>query len=276
VTRVFEPALAAPVELASGRLWLCIRGAEILVVENGELMDFPLADDLASLGLEAESSHFLGLLDGVGCIAAGIHDTAEPPVGSAFTALRPLWTRLDEQLFALAGRAIQIVEWDRTHRFCGRCGTPTEDTPGERAKRCPACDLLAFPRVSPAMIVRVTRGDEILLAHGQRFPGRMYSVLAGFVDPGESIEEAIHRELREEVGIEVTDLRYFGSQPWPFPHSLMIGFTAEWAGGELQPDPAEIVDAGWYRADAMPPIPPGISIARKLIDDWLAAQARIS
>jgi NAD+ diphosphatase len=273
VTRVFEPALAAPVELASGRLWLCIRGAEILVVENGELMDFPLANDLASLGLEAESSHFLGLLDGVGCIAVGIVDGVEPPPGSAFTALRPLWTRLDEQLFALAGRAIQIVEWDRTHRFCGRCGSPTEDTPGERAKRCPACGLLAFPRVSPAMIVRVTRGDEILLAHGQRFPGRMYSVLAGFVDPGESIEEAIHRELREEVGIEVTGLRYFGSQPWPFPHSLMIGFTAEWAGGELQPDPAEIVDAGWFRADDMPRIPPGISIARKLIDDWLAAQA---
>jgi NAD+ diphosphatase len=272
VTRVFVPGLAAPTELASRRLWLCVRGEEILVVENDSSAEFPLAEGLEAFGLEAASSHFLGLLDGVGCIAAGIDNDAEAPAGSSFTALRPLWTRLDEQLFALAGRALQIVQWDRTHRFCGSCGTPTEDTQGERAKRCPACGLLAFPRVSPAMIVRVTRGSEILLAHGQRFPGRMYSVLAGFVDPGESIEEAIHRELREEVGIEVTNLRYFGSQPWPFPHSLMIGFTAEWAGGELQPDPEEIVDAGWFRADDMPPIPPGISIARKLIDDWLARQ----
>jgi NAD+ diphosphatase len=272
VTRVFVPGLAAPTELASRRLWLCVRGEEILVVENDSSAEFPLADDLEAFGLEAASSHFLGLLDGVGCIAAGIDNDAEAPAGSSFTALRPLWTRLDEQLFALAGRALQIVQWDRTHRFCGSCGTPTEDTPGERAKRCPACGLLAFPRVSPAMIVRVTREDEILLAHGQRFPGRMYSVLAGFVDPGESIEEAIHRELREEVGIEVKSLRYFGSQPWPFPHSLMIGFTAEWAGGELQPDPDEIVDAGWFRAGDMPPIPPGLSIARKLIDDWLARQ----
>jgi len=276
VTRVFVPGLAAPAELASHRLWLCVRGEEILVVENGGSADFPLADDLGAFGLAAASSHFLGLLDGVGCVAAGIEADAEAPAGSSFMALRPLWTRLDEQLFTLAGRALQIVQWDRTHRFCGSCGTPTEDTPGERAKRCPACGLLAFPRVSPAMIVRVTKGDEILLAHGQRFPGRMYSVLAGFVDPGESIEEAIHRELREEVGIEVTNLRYFGSQPWPFPHSLMIGFTAEWAGGELQPDPEEIVAAGWFRADDMPPIPPGLSIARKLIDDWLAAQTQIA
>ena len=274
MARTFEPALEAPAALGGTRLWFCVRGAELLVVENGETAEFPLADDLGTLGLQADTSHFLGLLDGVGCMAAGIDDAAEPPAGAAFTELRPLWTRLDEQLFTLAGRALQIVEWDRTHRFCGRCGTPTESTPGERAKRCPACGLLAFPRVSPAAIVRVTRGDEILLAHGQRFPSRMYSVLAGFVEPGESIEEAIHRELYEEVGIEVTALRYFGSQPWPFPHSLMIGFTAEWAGGELAPDPEEIADAGWYRADDLPPIPPGLSIARKLIDDWLASQAR--
>jgi NAD+ diphosphatase len=270
VTRVFEPALAPPPALPPGRLWFCVRGAEVLVVENGAGAELPLVEDLRALGLEAEASHFLGVLDGVGCVAAAVHEAAEPPAGSSFTALRPLWTRVDEQLFALAGRALQIVEWDRTHRFCGRCGTPTEDTPGERAKRCPACGQLAFPRVSPAVIVRVTRGDEILLAHGRRFPSRMYSVLAGFVDPGESIEEAIQRELREEVGIEVTALRYFGSQPWPFPHSLMIGFTAEWAGGELRPDPMEIADAGWFRAGALPPIPPPLSIARKLIDDWLA------
>jgi NAD+ diphosphatase len=140
--------------------------------------------------------------------------------------------------------------------------------------RCPVCGLLAFPRVAPAIIVRVTRGDEILLAHGRRFPSTIYSVLAGFVDPGESLEECVHREVREEVGIEVTPPRYFGSQPWPFPHSLMVGFTAEWAGGELSPDPEEIADAGWYRADALPELPPSISIARRLIDDWLAARDR--
>ena len=137
------------------------------------------------------------------------------------------------------------------------------------ALRCPRCGMMHYPRVSPAVIVRVNRGEAVLLARSPGFPKGMRSVLAGFVEPGESIEETVRREVREEVGVEVRNLRYFGSQPWPFPNSLMIGMTADHAGGELAPQPGEIEDAAWYRADDLPGIPPKISIARRLIDDFV-------
>jgi NAD+ diphosphatase len=270
MTSRFQPALVPPDPSPARVFWLAVRSSELLLVEDGGKPQVPLVVDLAELGLTPEAQHFLGVLDGVACFAAAIPDASEPVTGAAFHGLRPLWSLLDEELFALAGRAVQIVEWDRTHRFCGRCGTATARAEGERAKSCPACGLLAFPRVSPAIIVRVTRGDEILLARGRRWAHEvMYSVLAGFVDPGESLEECVAREVHEEVGIEVRDLRYFGSQPWPFPHSLMVGFTAEYAGGEITVEDEELIDAQWFSVDDLPPIPPRISIARRLIDDFV-------
>jgi NAD+ diphosphatase len=173
----------------------------------------------------------------------------------------------------LAGRAVQLVEWQRTHQFCGRCATPTEQAEGERARRCPACGLMAFPRLAPAVITLVTDDDgRALLARGTAFPIPMYSCLAGFVEPGEYLEQAVRREVLEEVGLVVRDVTYHSSQPWPFPHSLMIGFTARWESGEIDIDPTEIVDANWYTRDDLPAIPPGMSIARKLIDAWLAGE----
>jgi NAD+ diphosphatase len=161
------------------------------------------------------------------------------------------------------------VEWARTSRYCGRCGTATELAPHERAAHCPACGLNAYPRIAPAVIVIVENGDRILLARGAAFPPGMFSALAGFAEPGEPLAETVRREIREEVGIEVRDVRYFDSQPWPFPHSLMIGFFATYAGGELTPDGVEIVEADWFGADGLPNVPPPLSIARRLIDDWL-------
>jgi NAD+ diphosphatase len=185
--------------------------------------------------------------------------------------LRRLWGSIDETTWTLAGRALQLVEWARTHRYCGRCGDATDPVSGERARRCPSCGLLAFPRLAPAMIVLVERENgAALLARGAAFPVPMYSCLAGFVEPGETLEEAVMREVREEVGLQVEDVRYFGSQPWPFPHSLMIGFTAKYGSGELALDEREILDAGWYQPDELPMIPPVMSIARRLIDDWVA------
>jgi NAD+ diphosphatase len=196
-----------------------------------------------------------------------------PTEGLQLEELRPLFGRLDEPSFWVAGRAAQIVHWDRTHRYCGRCGTPTHRHPTDRARECSACGLQAFPRLSPAVIVLVERGRQLLLARSPRFPRGRYSIIAGFVEPGETLEEAVARELREEVGIEVRDVRYFGSQPWPFPHSLMVGFTAQYAGGEVRPDPAELEDAGWFTRDHLPDLPDRLSISRHLIDAFLARQA---
>jgi NAD+ diphosphatase len=187
----------------------------------------------------------------------------------SFLGLRQAYPRLGDDLFTVAGRAVQIVDWDRTHQFCGRCGAGMATLPGERAKACLRCGLHSYPRLSPSIIVRVSRGPAILLARSPRFPPGMYSVLAGFVEPGETLEQTIEREVSEEVGLALQNVQYFGSQPWPFPNSLMIAFTAEYAGGELRPDPAEIEDAAWFTPDNLPALPPPMSIARRMIDDFV-------
>jgi NAD+ diphosphatase len=231
---------------------------------------------------------FLGLLDGRQCWAYDV-DTgldAKPSGGTrdgtpdgaalettdgAFLDLRSLWGCVDEETWVVAGRGLQIVDWDRTHRYCGRCGAATEPSSGERSRRCPVCGLTAYPRLAPAVIVLVERADgRVLLARNAHFPGPMWSTLAGFVEPGEKLEEAVRREVREEVGVELEGITYFGSQPWPFPHSLMIGFTARWASGAIVVDEDEIAEAGWFAADDLPQIPTPISIARQLIDAWRA------
>jgi NAD+ diphosphatase len=260
----FVPGLDAGGPARPDGLCFAIRRGEVLVIEDGGGAAVPPLADLGGI----DRPHFLGKLGEVDCYAVSLTEEAAAPPGMAFQPLRPLASLLDEALFRIAGRAVQIVEWEETHRFCGRCGTATEPSPGERAKRCSACGLLAFPRVAPAVIVRVTRGEKILLARNRRFPQPIYSVLAGFVEPGESLEEAVVREIREEAGIEIDELAYFGSQPWPFPHSLMVAFTARYGRGELRIDADELLDAGWFRAAAMPRIPPPFSIARRLIDDW--------
>jgi NAD+ diphosphatase len=197
------------------------------------------------------------------------HDK-EPATG---IPLMRLYGKVDDEQWTIAGRAVQLIEWQRTHRFCGRCGTATEPAPPphHRAMACPKCALLAFPRLAPAIIVLVTRDDgKALLGRNANFPVAMYSCLAGFVEPGETMEQAVHREVREEVGVEVKDVRYWGSQPWPFPHSLMLGFRATYASGDIVLEDGEIADAQWYSRDDLPMIPPGMSIARRLIDDWIA------
>jgi NAD+ diphosphatase len=178
---------------------------------------------------------------------------------------------LAPEALALAGTALHVVRWAETSRFCGRCAMPTERVAGERAMKCPKCELTFYPRISPAIIVLVRRGGEALLARNARFPGAFYSTLAGFSEVGESLEETLVREVKEEVGVDVGDARYFGSQPWPFPDSLMIGYTAQWRSGEIRVDETEIAEARFFRRDEpLPMLPPRVSIARRLIDAWLA------
>jgi len=257
----FQP-LAAPVEHPSP-LTFVFRGDALVLRDGGGLAE---AHECEGLPLEPPGFLPVGLLGGRYCRAGWLAKDAPAPAGLAFGGLRTLFGNVDDGLVAVAGRARQVVEWARTHRFCGACGGPTQPLAGERAMKCPACGHSAYPRISPAMMVLVKRGREILLARHARGPGR-YTALAGFLEAGESAEDAVHREVREEVGLEVKDLHYFASQSWPFPHSLMVAFTAEYAGGELAPDEAEIAEARWFGpGEPLPELAPPQSVARALID----------
>lgn len=256
--RPFVPAFQ-PSDGATAHRYIHVIGTSVFVSDRIELDD--------------AERHFLGMHGDEAVWAVDVPQGEDPSYGAALD-LFSYFGRSSEVEWAIAGRAVQLAEWARTHRFCGRCGTPTVMSANDRSMTCPACKLNAYPRLAPAMITLVTRGEpgpdqEALLARGVQFRAPMYSCLAGFVEPGESLEQAVVREVREEVGVEIGDVTYRGSQPWPFPHSLMIGFRATWTGGDIVCDPTEIVDAQWYRKDALPNVPPRISIARKLIDEWL-------
>jgi NAD+ diphosphatase len=252
----------------AGDLWFAFRGDRLLVRDGEEPTG--LAGNPAALGLDVIFEEEIGALDGRRCFAAEVD--GEEPKDTTFQDLRSLFGVLDERFFVMAGRAMQVITWNVMHRFCGRCGTTTDrGLETEQFSRvCPKCGALYFPRLNPAAIVLVYRADEVLLARAPQFPKGMYSTIAGFVEPGETIEQTVAREVREEVGVEVKNINYFGSQPWPFPNSLMVAFTAEWGGGELRIEPLEIEDAGWYSADDLPHLPPKISIARAMIDDFVS------
>jgi NAD+ diphosphatase len=275
--RMFTPGTVPPDSQNQPAFWFIFIGSQLLIqpplAESASpTPQIPVLTSLTEIGLEAVRSQFLGRLDHYPCYVVEVAEEAVIPVGMELVHLRELYGSLEDDLFALGSRAVQIKEWNRTHQFCGHCATPTIQIAGERAKRCPKCELVNYPRLSPAIIVLVSRGEEVLLARAPRFPANMYSVLAGFVEPGESLEETAIREVREEVGVEIQDIRYFGSQPWPFPNSLMIGFTATYAGGEIVIDPQEIADAAWFHKHNLPEVPSRLSIARRLID-WFVSDS---
>jgi NAD+ diphosphatase len=258
---------------------LAFAGSRILVVEEDGQRRVPDDDALAAVG--ASSPEALVAADvplrstlGRTCHAYDLPGDFQAPPGFALVGLRALHPSVPDELFRAAGTALQKVEWLRTHRFCSKCGHATVRHPVHEAMACPACGHLHFPRLAPAVIVLIERGREMLLARSPGFTPGVYSTVAGFVEPGESLEETVHREIREEVGVEVTDVRYFGSQPWPFPHSLMVGFIARWKSGEIRIDDHEIEDARWFTPEALPPaLPSPMSIARRLVEDFLARVA---
>jgi len=270
--RIFISGIVLPKERLEPAWWFAFQESKLLIYQNPPWVSLPFLVDFGELGLIPLSDHYLGRFDNQPCYAVEVAEGTIPPEGMTFEGLRQVYGRLDEDLFWIAARAVQIVDWNRTHQFCGRCGVQLRAMTTERAKECPQCGLLHFPRLAPAIIVLVERGNKLLLARSRHFPSGMYSVIAGFVESGESLEEAVVRELNEEVGLEVKDIHYFGSQPWPFPHSLMIGFTATYAGGEILLNDKEIEDAGWFMTDHLPRIPDKISIARKLIDWFIDKQ----
>ena len=226
----------------------------------------PFGPGIDPLGIAAVRTLYLGHLAGQHCFTAEAAPDSPPPQGMAWQGLRSLFSVLEDPHFALAGRALQLVDWDRNHQFCGRCGAPTESKAEERARICRACRLTCYPKIAPAMMALVRRGREILLGRSAHFPPGMYSALAGFVEAGETLEQCLAREVLEEVGVSVSNIRYFASQPWPFPNSLMIAFICDYAGGEICPQETEIEAAAWFDIFQLPQLPSKISIARRLID----------
>ncbi len=278
----FVSRVMGPENGAGPAYWFVFQEDRLLVRSAGEQAGVLLTVDGPPAGLSLARQLYMGYLEGAGetpihCYAGEL--AADAPLAADMIAdgLRQLYPQLGETMFGLASRASQLITWDRTHQYCGRCGTATVPSATERARHCPRCGLAHFPRLSPAIIIAVVRrtpeGTRLLLAHNRRFPPGRYSVIAGFVEVGETLEECARREVREEVGIEIKSLRYFGSQSWPFPHSLMIGFTAEYAAGELVRESEEIAHADWFAADALPGLPPKMSIARRLIDWFVAGGA---
>lgn len=243
---------------------LVFRGAELLVREH----DLALADESTchSLAIPGTHIHPIGIWQQFYWRAAWVTKDSPPPPGFAYKILRALFGVMDDQMLGVASRALQIAEWARTHRYCGQCATPMELLVGERCLKCPACAMMAYPRISPAMMVLIKKGDAILLARHVASPTQRFSPLAGFLEAGESIEEAIHREVFEEVGLKIDNLRYFMSQSWPFPHSLMIAFTADYVAGEIVIDQREIAEARWFGPqDALPEYSSAVSISNLLV-----------
>jgi len=265
----FTPGIQPPLEQVRPIQWFVFDEAKLLVktVEGGCAL--PQGGEIGVNPLEPKRKLFFGVMGKQHCYAARLHGSGPLPAGLAWVDLRALPGVIGEELFWVAGRANHLLDWDQAHQYCGRCGRATLDKSDERAKICPGCGLLNHPRLSPAVIVAVIRGDQILLARNKRFRTPVFSVLAGFVEPGETLEACVRREIREEVGLEVKNIRYFGSQPWPFPNSLMAAFVADYAGGQIAVDNVELLQADWFRPHALPAIPSKISIARQMID-WFA------
>jgi len=257
----FTPGITSAA--AEGRLYV-LAGQSLCVT-----YDAGGGEPCVPVGPVPRSAIYLGELAGAPCFARLLGEGEAAPEGTDPIALRQLFGALPDDDFAIAGRALALTAWDRDHQFCGRCASDTERSRTERVRTCTRCGFAAYPRLSPAVIALIERDGRALLARNARFPVPFFSTLAGFVEVGESLEAAVAREIHEEAGIAITDIRYFGSQAWPFSNSLMIGFTARWAGGEIVPEPTEIADADWFLPDELPRIPPKLSIARELIDDFV-------
>lgn len=248
------------------KYWFLFINGMLLLQKEGEAFRLPVGRDAA---FPTEGTlHFVGILDGKPCIAGALTEEVEESETFKMVGLRDSYDVLPLPHHRRAGKAAEILFWDRNTRFCPACGTPAKlHTP--ISKICPSCGKEMFPQIIPAILVMVKRGDTVLLVHARNFKGNFKSLVAGFVETGETLEECVKRELREETSLEITNIRYFGSQEWPYPSGIMIGFVADYVSGELEFLDKELDTGGFYSKDDLPELPQRLSLASKMINAWL-------
>lgn len=267
----FSPGCdAVPVPLPDEAAWCAFRDGALLLLQRNNAGPPSLLDAATAAGLAMLRVHHVGVLDRRAALAGEVAPGAALPEGVVSSDLRAAASVLTPAEWSAAALASQVLHWDRTSRFCGDCGSPmTQPDPRERARRCGRCGHAVHPRVSPCVIVLVHDGERMLLARQAAWPAGRYGLVAGFVEAGESLEACVRREVAEETGLDVDEVAYQGSQPWPFPHQLMAGFFARYAGGEVALRDGELEDARWFEPGALPTLPPRLSIARSLIEHFL-------
>ncbi len=273
MSKEYLPHFKPPAQRSGAALWFAFHAGQVMVRMTDGVPAVLTCAHPADHGLEISQEHYLGTYGGEHCYAAELATEQIAPTGHALLGLRDLLGHVNDTLAGISGRAFQILEWNRNHRYCGRCGNETVPREDERARTCVPCKRTSYPPVAPVIMILITQGRKLLLARKVGWGNTRYSALAGFVEPGETLESTVIRETREEVGVEIKNIRYFGSQPWPFPNNLMIAFTAEYAGGPVTPDGVEIEEAAFFDADELPNLPPGISISRRMITT-VAAELR--
>ena len=268
---------------------LCQKGSQQIIYELGQLpFKLALAERAPeALSVDFQPRYLLGLYNqrpcyavslpiNSPCIDSTVHIDSLAPKDFEWRTLRSFLSHVDDLHFDLAGRACQIVSWDREHRFCGCCGQQTAVSQTDYARTCHNCERQFYPRISPCVIVVISRDDHCLLARNASWEKNYFSALSGFIEPGETVEQALHREVKEEVGIEVKNLQYFSSQPWPFPGQLMLGFHAVYQSGEIQVDEKEIAEADWWHYQNLPPCPGTHTLSGRLIEHFVNQCAALS
>ncbi|WP_054742240.1 NAD(+) diphosphatase [Cellulosilyticum ruminicola] len=240
---------------------------KVLIKNNEDKLQMPIYETVEKLNINLAESYYLGELKGQICICINVKDLRGFESEYRLIPLKSQLWELNQEIYFVAIKAMQLLEWDNNTKYCGRCGNLYTRKEDERAKVCKKCGRIEYPRISPAIIVGVTKGEEILLAHNANFAEGLYSIIAGFVEQGETLEAAVKREVYEEVGVKVKNIQYVSSKPWSTGDSLMLGFTAEYESGEITVDEKEILDAGWYNKEKLPPVLPlPITTAREIIN----------
>ncbi len=247
---------------------LIFRGDSVLMKEQSSSFIVPTETDINDTLLSTYQRTSLHEVNDKNYSFIDVDDQFNVPTGYSFESMRDCRDYYKDTSYAYAAHAFQLLNWGRQHRYCGVCGNEFHTLGKEYAKKCAKCGNLLFPQTSNAVITGIIKDGQLLLAHNANFPENLYSLIAGFVELGETFEEAVAREIQEEVGLKVKNIQYFGSQPWPFPNSTMVGFLADYDSGEIHPDGIEIIDANWYTPDNFPLIPNEYSISRKIIEHY--------